>query len=243
VSSSVETLLTDLKQLGVKPGDVLFIHSSFKSIGPVTGGADAVFSALEQAVGPQGTLLLPSFNLIQDKALRVQSWNVQTSPSTVGYLTEHFRLMPGTYRSDHYSHAVAARGHDAKWFVEGHIEQEGLVSPWDLLPWGRTFGTHSPMARAMQRQGKQLMLGVDYFSSTYIHIVECLLLAHRRQSDPEARYIWLDRIRLGEYWENIGQISHGKVGQADCRLFDIRAFVDGLLEAVIADPLHWKRNY
>ena len=59
-----ETLGRDLRNLGVEPGDILFIHSSFKSIGPVVRGAETVIGALEQAVGPDGLLLLPSFHLL-----------------------------------------------------------------------------------------------------------------------------------------------------------------------------------
>ena len=52
-----ETLTHDLKNLGVELGDTLFIHSSFKSLGPVEGGAGTVVGALEDAVGREGTHL------------------------------------------------------------------------------------------------------------------------------------------------------------------------------------------
>ena len=44
-------LLEDLRELGVESGDLLCIHSSYKSIGTVNGGADTVirtFPALEK---------------------------------------------------------------------------------------------------------------------------------------------------------------------------------------------------
>lgn len=165
-----EKLLYNLRDLGVESGDILFIHSSFKSIASVEGGAETVVSALEDAVGPEGLILMPSFNLVgSDK--RAKTWNIETTPSTVGWLTEFFRRMPGTYRSDHYSHSVAARGKGAKDFVAGHLNREGYKSPWDQEPWGKTYGSHSPMYKAYQSDGKILMLGVDYNSSTYIHFV------------------------------------------------------------------------
>ena len=162
-----------LQALGVHQGDTLFVHSSFKSLGPVTGGAGTVVDALQAAVGPAGLLLMPSFHLIR-RDDRARLWDPAATPSTVGWLTEYFRLLPDTHRSDHYSHSVAARGPGAADFVAGHLGQEGLPSSWDRLPWGRTYGTHSPMYRAYRRGGRLLMLGVDYETSTYIHLVEVL---------------------------------------------------------------------
>ena len=47
-------LQSHLEALGVEAGDMLFIHSSFKSLGPVAGGAQTVVDALQAAVGPMG---------------------------------------------------------------------------------------------------------------------------------------------------------------------------------------------
>ena len=57
-----DELTSDLEELGVKPGDALFIHSSFKSLGPVEGGAETVVMALERAVGPDGLVLMWKFS-------------------------------------------------------------------------------------------------------------------------------------------------------------------------------------
>jgi len=42
---------SDLRKLGIYPGDLPFIHSSFKSLGPVSGGVAMVVRALESVVG------------------------------------------------------------------------------------------------------------------------------------------------------------------------------------------------
>ncbi|WP_203603573.1 AAC(3) family N-acetyltransferase, partial [Streptomyces sp. SID10692] len=47
--------------LGVRPGDVLLVHASLRSLGPVAGGARGVLAALRRAVGPEGTVVVPSF--------------------------------------------------------------------------------------------------------------------------------------------------------------------------------------
>ena len=54
------SLAADLAALGVEPGMVLVVHSSLKSLGWVNGGPVAVILALEQALGPEGTLVMPT---------------------------------------------------------------------------------------------------------------------------------------------------------------------------------------
>ena len=91
-------LTCDLRRLGVEAGDILFVHSSFKSLGPVEGGAESVIKALEDAIGPEGLLLMPSFNLVTWE-LRPETWDINSTPSTVGWITEQFRQLPGVYLS------------------------------------------------------------------------------------------------------------------------------------------------
>ena len=184
------TPTSHLAALGVEAGDVLFIHSSFKSLHLLLV-ADCARCA--PSFGPDGLILMPSFHLIE-RSERARRWDWATTPSTVGWLTEFFRCLPDTYRSDHYSHSVAARGRGAADFVADHLRQEGHTSPWDLAPWGRTYGTHSPMFRAYRRGGKILMLGVDYQTSTYIHLVEVLYWHHLRRTDPQAIPPWTARV-------------------------------------------------
>jgi aminoglycoside 3-N-acetyltransferase len=85
-----EHLTQDFINLGIEKGDTLFIHSSFKSLGPIEGGAKAVISALEAVVGRDGLILMPSFSLLPSRAERIASWNIRMTPSTVGWLSEFF---------------------------------------------------------------------------------------------------------------------------------------------------------
>ena len=228
-SYSQKVLSQDLRGLGVEAGATIFIHSSFRSLGSVIGGAGTVVGAFKDVVGPEGLILMPSFNLVEKRA---ETWDVETTPSTVGWLTEFFRQMDGTFRSDHYSHSVASSGKKASDFVADHLSQEGYRSPWDLQPWGRTYGFQSPMYRAYQQDGKLLMLGVDYQSSTYIHLVEVMYWNQGLAANPDASYVALDRPSLGQFWDASGKLTRGQVGNADCRFFSIRDYVDFLLEEV-----------
>lgn len=224
-------LAQGLRHLGVESGDILFVHSSFKNLGPVQGGVETVVRALEDSIGAEGLLLMPSFNLREGEK-RAETWDLETTPSTVGWITEYFRRLPATYRSDHYSHSVAARGKGARAFVAGHRNQEGYKSPWDRKPWGKTYGFHSPMYKVYQADAKLLMLGVDYTSSTYIHFVEVMYWHKLRAQDRAAAYPWLKRPELGAFWDQAGELKRGLVGDAACRLFPIRKYVDALLAEV-----------
>lgn len=232
------SLLEDFRKLGIRPGDILFVHSSLKSIGSIDNGAAAVIDALKDALTPNGLLLMPSFNLntpvdVNARALR---WNINTSPSTVGWLTEFFRTLPGTFRSDHYSHSVAAWGNNAESFVGEHLSQEGPGSTWDRKPWGKTFGYRSPMYKAYASDGRLLMLGVDYGSSTYGHFIETLYWRELTSKTPDAPFPGINRKILGEFWDRSGNVKFGRVGNAECRLFSIKAYIDTLFAEVMQHP-------
>ena len=232
------SLATELNQLGIEAGDTVFIHSSYKSVGNVEGGAAGIVSAIEDAVGSDGLILMPSFNLV-DYDDRAGSWNIATTQSTVGWLSEYFRNMPGTYRSDHYSHSVAARGNKSKEFVSGY-SRYGYKSNWDIEPWSRPFGAQSPMNMAYEKCGKILMLGVDYRSSTYLHFVEAIYWNILLNENPDALYPLLDRPAVGKFWDQHKEVNIGLVGDAECRLFGIKPYVQKVLKEVSdnSDP-YW----
>jgi len=233
-------LAQNLLDLGVRSGDMLFVHSSFKSLGSVQGGVETVVGALLDSIGATGILLMPSFNLV-DRARRAETWDPATTPSTVGWITEYFRQLPDTWRSDHYSHSVAIHGPGARKIAAGHLRQEGYESPWDQPPWGKTYGLHSPKFRAYQAEAKLLMLGVDYATSTYIHLVEVIYWHRLRALDQEAAFPALQRDVLGAFWDRTGNLQRGPVGAAACRLFSVRKYVDTLVTEVEHNFLPYRR--
>lgn len=60
-SPGPERLASQLAALGVERGGILVVHASFRSVGPVDGGPGALIEALSEALGPEGTLVMPSF--------------------------------------------------------------------------------------------------------------------------------------------------------------------------------------
>lgn len=50
-----------LRRLGVREGGVLLVHASLAPLGYVVHGVDAVRLVLREVLGPEGTLLVPTF--------------------------------------------------------------------------------------------------------------------------------------------------------------------------------------
>ncbi|HAS12778.1 MAG TPA: AAC(3) family N-acetyltransferase, partial [Acidimicrobiaceae bacterium] len=58
--AAVDDLFADLRSLGVAEGATVLVHSSLSRLGYICGGAQAVVAALLQAVGPDGTVAMPT---------------------------------------------------------------------------------------------------------------------------------------------------------------------------------------
>ena len=56
-------ILQGLRNLGVRSGMMLEVHSSLSSFGHIEGGADTLLAALMEALGNAGAIVMPSFLL------------------------------------------------------------------------------------------------------------------------------------------------------------------------------------
>jgi len=161
-----DRLVRDLRALGITEGDVVYVHSSLRALGFVEGGPDAVVDALMEAVGPGGTLAVPTFTIQGGMKETLESrdyvFDPKNEPSTVGAITNAFRLRPGVFRSLHPTHSVAAWGRSARTVTESHLEQ------------GSTFGVGSPFVKLLDLDVKVLGLGINYRPITYYHVYEDL---------------------------------------------------------------------
>lgn len=150
-------LIAVFQELGLQPADSLIIHSSLRSLGQVEGGADAVLDALLEVIGPQGNLMLPTFNYT--RPLPEPYFDPDVTPGRTGILNEIGRRRPGAVRSLHPTHSVAVIGPDAQRLTGDHL----------LF---RAFGIGSPVDRLAGLGGKVLLLGVGHTTNSTIHIAE-----------------------------------------------------------------------
>jgi aminoglycoside N3'-acetyltransferase len=152
-------LAAELARLGVRPGDLVMVHASLRSVGPVDGGAGAVVTALDTAVGPDGTWLM-NLGAMQDE----QPFDAQRTPADpdVGVLAEVMRTTPGTVVSDHPDARFGARGPAAREVLEP-------------VPWDDYYGPGSALDRLVARGGRVLRLGADVDTVTLVHLAEYLV--------------------------------------------------------------------
>jgi len=142
----------------VRPGDILLVHSSMKSLGRVEGGPQAVVRALMAAVTEAGTILVPTYTSPQPDGV----FHHASTPSRTGLITEAFRTMPGVVRSLHPTHSVSAWGRQAREFTDGHDRTSGL-------------GAKSPFHKAALAGGQVLMIGCSMTSCSLVHVSEAIV--------------------------------------------------------------------
>ena len=166
-----ELVAEGLRELGLKAGDVVFVHSSVKDLAPARQlislpemGMPYVFEGLKEVVGPQGLLAFPTFSfcyLERKYGPTGAIWDKKTAPSKVGDMTNYFLRQRGVKRSDHPSHSVAAWGERAEEFVSNHSYTDGT-----------TFHLGSPWGKLGEWDGYILFYGTYLKTCTMIHAVE-----------------------------------------------------------------------
>jgi aminoglycoside 3-N-acetyltransferase len=155
-------LTSALGDLGVVPGDVLMVHSAFDRFRGFHGGPVDVVRALQEAVGPGGTLMMPTFpfrGTALEYARSEPVFDAQHTVSRMGLITEVFRRAPGVVRSLHPTHSVAAWGSRAAAIIAGHELAE--------TPCGRL----TPYGRLLDYDGKILLAGVPPSTMTFCYFV------------------------------------------------------------------------
>ncbi|NLX82199.1 MAG: AAC(3) family N-acetyltransferase [Clostridiales bacterium] len=153
-----ESLIKDIKRMGIAPADTVLLHSSMKAIGPVDGGAEAVLDALMDYFSP-GLLCFPTLSW-QTVDAKPRVYDVANTPSIVGILPELFRKRPHVYRSYNPTHSIAAYGADAEAFIA------------DDHKTGTPCGLGSTWHKLVDRDAFILMVGCRLTTCTFLHGVE-----------------------------------------------------------------------
>jgi len=208
-----------LLNLGVTRGGVLLVHTAFSKVRPVEGGPAGLIRALHDALGPDGTLVMPSMSDDDD-----HPFDAKTTPCLgMGIVADTFSKMPGVLRSDN-AHAFAAIGPHARRITASH--------PLDL-----PHGLDSPVGRVYELDGQILLLGVGHDANTTIHLGESM--AGVRYRRPKTLtivrhgvatvfdYAEIDHccanFALVDGWLDArGLQHHGRVGPAEARLMNSR---------------------
>jgi len=157
-----------LKRVGVRQGDVLLMHSGLSHLGHIDGGADTVLDALAEAVGEEGTVLMPAFtrpyiafegSVNKSRIYRPFAPEFFDNINT-GAIPKAQLYRPGNKRSAHATHSWCGFGKMADYCLSAHTCLEPPASE------------NSPMAKALELGGKVLFFGSDIHTNTFLHYLE-----------------------------------------------------------------------
>jgi aminoglycoside 3-N-acetyltransferase len=247
-------LVTQLQDLGLKPGMAVMLHASMRAVGQVLGGPDEVHQAIMDAITPGGTLMMyiscerEFGSLGRNKLSSNEESLMQTDcpafdPTKArarrdhGILAEFFRSWPKVVCSDNPGARIAALGTKANWLVADH-------------PLNYGYGLGSPFEKLCKDNGKILLLGSDLDQVTIFHYAEHLSPIENKRVVrfkvpllQDGKRVWReieeydtsDGIRkwpdrffayILEQFLHAHSIKAMKVGNADCYLLDAQALVD-----------------
>jgi len=240
-----------LQTLGVQPGDILLIHSSMKSFGYVAGGPLAVIEAAMEAVTERGTVVFPT--LVQrDFAHAYLNWDKARSPSDVGLISETFRRMAGTLRSDQATHSVAARGRQAVELTSGHTAYGPRMGTFGDY----CFSYSSPWQKLYLYGARICFMGVDTRSNTFKHFVEyclmetllrqiedprmkCQAMAEVKQHNKPGIWPYIDSAKAENVLWQQGLINQTRCGDAVLTSFKADDFYQVIYPLVLDQPQGW----
>ena len=246
---TVESMASDLRDLGVEAGETVLVHASLSSLGWVCGGAPAVVDALQRVVGEDGTIVMPTHSpgnmdpADMENPPVPESWYdtiresmppyrpAVTPTQGMGAISECFRSLPDVRRSAHPQHSFAAWGREAAFVTDGHAYDNSL-------------GEQSPLARVYDLDGDVLFLGTSHATNTSIHLAE-----YRADIDVDtvtaAGAVLVDGEREWIQWEDLaiddgdfpdcgaafererpGDFETGRVGVAEAKRLSQRSLVD-----------------
>ncbi|PKO22603.1 MAG: AAC(3) family N-acetyltransferase [Chloroflexi bacterium HGW-Chloroflexi-1] len=247
--NTIQSITADLAALGVAPGMTLLVHATLSRLGWVCGGPVAVILALETALGPTGTLVMPTHSGdLSDPAQwenppvpetwwapirqTMPAYDLDMTPTRgMGAIPECFRKQRGVVRSGHPQVSFAAWGARASEIVADHA--------LDFA-----FGEDSPLARIYDLDGWILLLGVTHDNNTSLHLAETrtpyperklvengapVLVDGRRQwvklRDIDSNTADFETIGAA-FARETGLVRSGRVGNAPALLMPQRALVD-----------------
>jgi aminoglycoside 3-N-acetyltransferase len=228
-------VVEQLRALGVRRGDVLLVHTSFRAVRPIANGPAGLIHALQESIAPDGTLVMPSWTASDEDV-----FDPRTTPAApdLGIVAETFRRRPDVRRSDH-PFAFAAWGPYASMITRDSI----------ALP---PHGPKSPVGRVLELNGVVLLLGVGHDANTTIHLAEilgnvpygvtkhCTVVQGGRKERVEYRENdhCCQRFAIVDEWLREGGLqTEGPVGHAQARLMRARDVVRVVREHLAADPL------
>jgi len=177
-------LADGIRALGVRPGEVVMVHTSMRALGWIVGGPETVVRALLNVVGSHGALMAYAgwdqdpFHLERwPRAVRAAARAEHPAFDPLlseanrdhGRIPERMRTWPGAVRGPHPEASMVAIGARARWLVTPHPDDE-------------PHGPGTPFSRLIETNGAVLLLGAPSESVTLLHHAEAIApIAEKRR--------------------------------------------------------------
>lgn len=168
---STEDLKEAIRTCGVREGDIVMVHCSWRSMYNYCGTPEDVISVLKDLVGTSGTILMPSYGV--DRYF----FDVDNTPSNAGVLSEVFRKQKDVKRSSCTHFSVAGWG----------VYVSDILCEHDQSEYG--FDVYSPCYKLGEYDmGKILFLGLGS-EPTKISVFHCAGAYLRDKDDKLKRLL------------------------------------------------------
>ncbi|TNE36986.1 MAG: AAC(3) family N-acetyltransferase [Alphaproteobacteria bacterium] len=241
-----DILINGFGNIGLESGMTVLVHTSVSSLGWIPGGAQTLALCLTQALGPEGTLVVPTQSAdlsdpvywseppipeswFEETRATMAPYDVDVTPTRgQGIFPEIVRTHAKAIRSAHPHTSFAALGARAEEITSNHA----LNSP---------LGAQSPLQKLYDLDASVLFLGTSWDSNTTFHLAEerlpnpktlkqgAPMLVNGQQEWVEfeaVEYETDDFEQCGQAYEATGAVRISEIGRAQCRLFRIRTAVD-----------------
>lgn len=222
-----------LQKVGLRRGDIIYVASFVTILGNEPHILDHTIDALIEAVGDEGTVVMPTFNWDYCKG---EIFDPVLTPSQVGVLTELFRKRPGVVRSLIPPWCTfAAAGKDAARIA-------GIKG-------SSSFGADSVLQYLYDVNARYVLLGCTYGEgAVHVHWLEekfevpyrfwkrfsgtiridgaaCenTSTMYARRIDLDAK---IDSRRLTDIFDRTGKVKIAKLGLGEVRSFLTKDYVD-----------------
>ncbi|NLA25456.1 MAG: AAC(3) family N-acetyltransferase [Bacteroidales bacterium] len=237
-----ESLVNDLKAIGLKQGNLLHIKVSMRSIGNVEGGAKTLLDAVIEVIGGNGTLISDAFIPVYPLPLsKEHSQDIADdySPSYAGVFTNEMIKHPKMIRSKHPIQKFVAIGKRAEEFCNSHNYESGAYDVMRKLADADAInlnigekvigvGTSHVAIEELGFKRKQLNLGRLY-KNEIGEITIAKVNWNGGCANGFPKFIPL-------YHQNGAVLNTGKIGKADSLLTSMKKTLEVEIDTLKASP-------